>query len=134
MADFSDAEKQNLKIKFRESFRPFAPIIKEDKVSAWFDCKISSPYMLIVSNLKEDRILKKFSNKQIHKGFDKKNQVNSVVPSVIHVDLTARLQTVNKGSNKSIYEILDYFEKITNCPMLINTSFIKECFSRAFSQ
>ena len=111
----------NLKIKFRESFRPFAPIIKEDKVEEWFSKVHKSRYMLLVGELNSNKYIKKEINN--YKGFDKQKFVNNPIPSVIHVDNSARLQTVTKESNNKLYNILDEFEKITNCPILINTSF-----------
>ncbi|MDC3131938.1 hypothetical protein OA492_03385, partial [Pelagibacteraceae bacterium] len=111
----------NLKIKFRESFRPFAPIIKEDKVQEWFSDINVSQYMLFIATLNK----KKKNNivKDKLTGFEKLKVVNNIIPSVIHVDDTARIQTVTKSSNVSLYEILDKFEEKTNCPILINTSF-----------
>ena len=115
-------KKMNLKIKFRESFRPFAPIIKLDKLNEWFDLNIPSPYMMLVSNLKKEKELNaNFKNKA--KGFDKLNFINSPIPSVSHVDNSSRIQTVTLKTNSKLYLILDEFEKITKCPILINTSF-----------
>ena len=111
----------NLKIKFRESFRPFAPVIKEDKVKEWFYEIKKSRYMLLVSAINENKINNLKKNNNI--GFDKINFINNSIPSVIHVDNSARIQTVTKSSNDKLYNILDEFEKITNCPILINTSF-----------
>ena len=112
----------NLKIKFRESFRPFAPSIIKEKVSEWFELKKESPYMLIVSKILENR---KIKNKNINNtfGIDRLNLKRSSVPAITHVDYSARIQTVTKKTNPKFYNLLSNFEKKTDCPMLINTSF-----------
>lgn len=113
----------NLKIKFRESFRPFAPAIKYDKVSDWFEYNESSPYMLFVAKVKDGKIkLMNDADQQLF-GIDKLNIVRSEIPSVTHIDYSARLQTVHPETNRSFYELLSEFEAITGCPVLINTSF-----------
>ena len=113
----------NIKIKFRESFRPFAPIIKEDKLSEWYETDTISPYMLFVSKLKRNKYVEDISNKKFDNGFEKLNVKRSVIPAVTHVDYSSRLQTVSKESNSFLYDILNEFEKITKVPILINTSF-----------
>ena len=112
----------NLKIKFRESFRPFAPIIKEDKVIEWFEGIEKSPYMLFVTKIKQSKKNINKMNKEVS-GFEKLKYINNKIPAVIHVDDTARIQTVSKESNEKMYNILNEFENLSNCPILINTSF-----------
>jgi carbamoyltransferase len=114
----------NLKIKYRESFRPFAPSIILDSVSDWFDFKNESPYMLFVSKVKKSKIIK--DNNDDDKDMkltDKINSVRSLVPAITHVDYSARVQTVSRKSNPQYYDLLLKFKEITNCPILVNTSF-----------
>ena len=113
----------NLKIKYRESFRPFAPIIKADKVNEWFDLDIESPYMLLVDNVKKEKLIINSNNNSDLFGIDKLNLARSVIPAVTHVDNSARIQTLNKNVNPKFYKLLTKFEELTNCPILINTSF-----------
>ena len=115
-------KKLNLKIKFRESFRPFAPSVLEEKASSWFDLSSVSPYMLFVGEVKNKIKIKNDNLKKLSI-FDQLNQVRSSVPAITHVDYSARIQTVNKSNNKKFYDLLEKFEKHTNCPILINTSF-----------
>ena len=103
----------NLKIKFRESFRPFAPSILEEDLADWFNTKTKDPYMTFTSN-----VIKQDYSREI---LD--NNALSVIPSVTHVDGSSRIQTVKKETNKMFYELLKEFKKITDCPILINTSF-----------
>ncbi len=113
----------NLKVKFRESFRPFAPSVLYEKVSEWFDINTKSPYMTFVAKVNESKHLK-ISNKYENLfGIDKLNLERSQVPSVTHVDYSARIQTVHKETNLKFYGLIKEFEKITGCPILINTSF-----------
>ena len=113
----------NLKIKYRESFRPFAPVVKFDKVSEWFEHEGPSPYMLIVAPVKKDKRTE-ISNKQDELfGIDKLNIPRSQIPAVTHVDYSARVQTVHPETNPRFYHLLDEFEKRTECPVLVNTSF-----------
>ena len=113
----------NLKIKYRESFRPFAPIIKFDKVSEWFQHKGPSPYMLIVAPVLEaKRKLMSAADEKLF-GIDKLNVPRSDIPAVTHVDYSARLQTVHPETNPRFYQLLDAFEQQTDCPLLVNTSF-----------
>ena len=115
-------KKLNLKIKFRESFRPFAPSILEEYVNEWFDTNlIKSPYMLFTSKLKSNKLNKVDLN--YFQGFDKLNANISKVPAVTHVDNSARFQTVNKSENMQFYNIIYSFFKKTGVPILINTSF-----------
>ena len=113
----------NLKIKYRESFRPFAPIIKHDKVSEWFEHEGPSPYMLIVAPVREDKRKEMTSDQEKLFGIDKLNLIRSEIPAVTHVDYSARLQTVHPETNPRFYKLLDAFDERTNCPLLVNTSF-----------
>lgn len=115
--------KMNLKIKFRESFRPFAPAVKSDKISDWFQSDSKSPYMLFVSTLKEDKQIAVNSNETNLNGFKKLTLKRSLLPSITHVDYSARVQTVHKSTNPKFYRLLDIFEQETGCPVFINTSF-----------
>ena len=110
----------NLKIKFRESFRPFAPSILEEQSKNWFDLDCKSPYMLVVSDVKKNKLIKIKSNFNLLSTI---NQVRSVVPSITHIDNSARIQTVSKNSNPIFYELIKEFYKLTKTPILINTSF-----------
>ena len=110
----------NLKIKFRESFRPFAPSILEEQSKNWFNLDCKSPYMLIVSDVKKNKLVKVKSNLNT---LSKINQIRSIVPGITHVDNSARIQTVSKNSNPIFYELINEFYKLTQTPILINTSF-----------
>ena len=113
----------NLKIKFRESFRPFAPSVIREDVSNWFKLNNNSPYMLLVADVNES-IRKETTDEQKKLfGIDKLNVVRSDIPAVTHVDYSARIQTVHKDTNPKYYRLLENFKKITNCPILVNTSF-----------
>ena len=113
----------NLKIKYRESFRPFAPSIKCEKVSEWFDIDTESPYMLLVAKVNPDKQILITDDEKTLFGIDKLKVARSKIPAVTHVDYSARIQTVHKDTNPRYYDLLDQFEKLTNCPILINTSF-----------
>ena len=113
----------NLKIKYRESFRPFAPVVKHDKVSDWFEHQGPSPYMLIVAPVKEDKRTLMTEQQDKLFGIDKLNVPRSQIPAVTHVDYSARVQTVHPETNPRFYHLLDAFEKKTTCPVLVNTSF-----------
>tara|TARA_B100000787_G_scaffold170311_1_gene166224 strand:+ start:2450 stop:4285 length:1836 start_codon:yes stop_codon:yes gene_type:complete len=110
----------NLKVKFRESFRPFAPAVIEENLKEWFETNVPNSYMLLVSKVKSGKLLK---NSIQSKGFDQLNDKRSEIPAVTHVDNSARIQTVNEKTNKRFYNLLKEFKKITNVPILINTSF-----------
>ena len=113
----------NLKVKFRESFRPFAPSIIREDLSNWFNLNCDSPYMLLVADVNKSIRREMASEEKKLFGIDKLNVKRSNVPAVTHVDYSARIQTVNKETNKKYYELLQNFKKITNCPMIVNTSF-----------
>ena len=110
----------NLKVKFRESFRPFATAVIEENLKEWFETNVPNSYMLLVSKVKSGKLLK---NSIQSKGFDQLNDKRSEIPAVTHVDNSARIQTVNEKTNKRFYNLLKEFKKITNVPILINTSF-----------
>jgi|TARA_B100000315_G_C14568001_1_gene583961 carbamoyltransferase len=113
----------NLKVKFRESFRPFAPSIIRDDLSKWFDLDCDSPYMLLVAGVNKSirRIMTNEEKKLF--GIEKLNIKRSVIPAVTHIDYSARIQTVHKETNLKYYKLLQNFKKITNCPIVVNTSF-----------
>ena len=113
----------NLKVKFRESFRPFAPSILFNDVFEWFNLKIESPYMLIVSEVKKEKIIEMNEGQKKLFGIDKLNIKRSEIPAVTHVDYSARIQTVHKNTNPKYYDLLKKFKEITGCPVLVNTSF-----------
>lgn len=112
----------NLKVKFRESFRPFAPSVLEEECSNWFDLQVPSPYMLLVAEINEN---KKILNQEVNNlcGLDKLKLVRSDIPAVTHVDFSARIQTVNKETNPDYYELIKEFFHLTGCPVIVNTSF-----------
>ncbi len=113
----------NLKVKFRESFRPFAPSVLIDKVSEWFELDIQSPYMLFVANINNLKKKEMTINEKKLFGIEKLNIKRSDIPAVTHVDYSARIQTVNQKTNERYYKLIKKFEEITGCPVLINTSF-----------
>ena len=113
----------NLKIKFRESFRPFAPSVLREEVNNWFELNYDSPYMLLVSDIKKDLQIPMSKNDNELFGIDKLNIKRSSIPAVTHVDYSARIQTVHKETNSKYYNLLKEFYKITGCPVLVNTSF-----------
>ncbi len=113
----------NLKVKYRESFRPFAPSILSSDLSEWFETSTPSPYMLIVSNINSNKTIKMSDEQKKLFGIDKLNVIRSEIPSVTHVDYSARIQTVHKETNLKYFRLLEKFKKKTNCPILINTSF-----------
>jgi len=113
----------NLKVKFRESFRPFAPSVLKQEASNWFDIKVESPYMLLVSQVKENKRKKLTELEENLFGIEKLNVPRSSIPAVTHVDYSARVQTVNNYNNPRYYGLLEEFFLKTNCPVLVNTSF-----------
>jgi carbamoyltransferase len=114
--------KLNLKIKFRESFRPFAPAILKDFVSEYFQFQSESPYMLMVAQINENIKINQYNNAEIN-GFERLKNKISKVPAVTHVDYSARIQTVEKSTNKKFHSLITKFYEKTSCPILINTSF-----------
>ena len=112
----------NKKIKFRESFRPFAPAVLEEYTSEYFDLDTTSPYMLLVAQVKSEKRTNT-SNSDNGDAMSRINQVRSVIPAVTHLDYSARLQTVNEHLHPDFYHLIKEFYKLTGCPMLINTSF-----------
>ena len=113
----------NLKVKYRESFRPFAPAILFEKVSEWFEINSESPYMLIVSDVKKSKQFQMTNEQKNLFGIDKLNVKRSSIPSVTHVDYSARIQTVHKETNPIFHKLIEQFERITKYPVLVNTSF-----------
>ena len=113
----------NLKVKYRESFRPFAPSILREDLNDWFEMKTDSPYMLFVSNIKKKRTLELTNEQKKLFGIDLLNVKKSEIPAVTHVDYSARIQTVSKESNPLYYKLIKKFKEKTNCPVLVNTSF-----------
>lgn len=113
----------NLKIKFRESFRPFAPIVKREDVNEWFDLNSDSPYMLIVAPVNAKKLIKDNKDSFHLTGLDRLGIQRSTIPAVTHVDNSARIQTVQQDTNPTLYSLLDEFQKLTGCPVLVNTSF-----------
>ncbi len=113
----------NLKIKFRESFRPFAPSVLREDLNNWFELNYDSPYMLLVSDVKKDKQITMSEKDEKLFGIEKLNIKRSSVPAITHVDYSARIQTVHKETNPKYYNLLTQFKKITNCPVLVNTSF-----------
>ena len=113
----------NLKIKFRESFRPFAPSVLREDVNEWFELDHDSPYMLLVSEVKKNKQLKMKKEEEDLFGIDKLNVKRSSIPAITHVDYSARIQTVHKETNPRYYDLINEFKKNTNCPVLVNTSF-----------
>jgi len=113
----------NLKIKFRESFRPFAPSILREDVNEWFDLDGDSPYMLLVSKIRKDKQIKMTEKDENLFGIEKLNVKRSNIPAITHVDYSARIQTVHEDTNPRYHKLITEFKKITNCPVLVNTSF-----------
>ena len=113
----------NLKVKYRESFRPFAPSILNDDLNEWFELNTSSPYMLFVSNVKKDKTIEMNDEQKKLFGIDKLNIKRSEIPAVTHVDYSARIQTVHEKTNKRYFKLLKKFKEKTNCPIIVNTSF-----------
>jgi len=116
-------KKLNLKVKYRESFRPFAPSVLNERVYDWFDLNIDSPYMLLVADVKKDIRKEMTDDEKKLFGIEKLNIVRSSIPSVTHVDYSARIQTVHKETNPLYYNLISKFNELTKCPVIINTSF-----------
>ena len=113
----------NLKVKYRESFRPFAPSILREHVGEWFEHDGNSPYMLLVANVKGDKRLEMTKNQKGLFGIEKLNVPRSSVPAITHVDYSARIQTVHSDTNPKYHALITRFNEITGCPLVVNTSF-----------
>jgi len=113
----------NLKVKYRESFRPFAPSILRDDLDDWFDITVDSPYMLMVANINKDKMIKMNDAQKKLFGIEKLNIKRSEIPAVTHVDYSARIQTVHKETNERYFKLIQKFKEKTNCPVIVNTSF-----------
>jgi carbamoyltransferase len=113
----------NLKVKYRESFRPFAPSVLREDVKEWFELDADSPYMLLVADVVESRRRKMTAYEEQLFGIDKLNVVRSEIPAVTHVDYSARIQTVHRETNPRYHALLSVFKEKTGCPVLVNTSF-----------
>jgi carbamoyltransferase len=113
----------NLKVKYRESFRPFAPSVLREKVTEWFDIEADSPYMLLVADVAKPKCISMTDKERALFGLEKLNVKRSSIPAVTHVDYSARVQTVDAVKNLRYYQLLSAFEKLTGCPVLVNTSF-----------
>ena len=113
----------NLKIKYRESFRPFAPSILKDDLTEWFEINTDSPYMLMVSNINNNKTIEMNEVQKKLFGIDKLNIKRSEIPAVTHVDYSARIQTVHKETNEKYFKLIKKFKEKTTCPIVVNTSF-----------
>ncbi len=113
----------NLKVKFRESFRPFAPSVLREDVADWFELDVDSPYMLLVANVKVERRIPLPAHEQSLFGIEKLHVARSTIPAVTHVDYSARIQTVSAQTNPRYHALLSEFKRQTGCPVLVNTSF-----------
>ena len=113
----------NLKVKYRESFRPFAPSILREDLSTWFDMNVDSSYMLLVANINSDKKIEMTNEQKNLFGIDKLNVKRSKIPAVTHVDYSARVHTVTKNINNRYYDLISKFKEKTGCPVIVNTSF-----------
>ena len=113
----------NLKVKYRESFRPFAPAVLREDLSEWFEMDVDSPYMLMVANISSKKSIEMTKDQKNLFGIDKLNIKRSEIPAVTHVDYSARIQTVHKETNLKYYKLIKRFKEKTNCPVVVNTSF-----------
>ena len=113
----------NLKVKYRESFRPFAPSILKEDLSDWFDLDVESPYMLLVADINSNKKIEMTDEQKKLFGIEKLNIKRSEIPAVTHVDYSARIQTVTKDNNKKYYDLIAKFKEKTGCPVVVNTSF-----------
>ena len=113
----------NLKIKYRESFRPFAPAILREDLAQWFELDVDSPYMLLVAEVVPGKRIPMTASQESLFGIDKLNVLRSQIPAVTHVDYSARVQTVHRDTNAVFYDLLKRFKQATGCPVLVNTSF-----------
>jgi carbamoyltransferase len=120
----SSVQKQlNLKVKYRESFRPFAPSVLREHVHEWFDIDVDSPYMLLVAEVNRNRQLPIAETDKALFGIDLLNVPRSTIPAVTHVDNSARIQTVHRESHPRYHQLITRFKEKTGCPVLVNTSF-----------
>ena len=113
----------NLKVKYRESFRPFAPSVLIEDLSDWFELSVESPYMLLVANVNPNKKIEMTEKQKKLFGIEKLNIKRSEIPAVTHVDYSARVQTVTKKTNKRYYDLISKFKEKTGCPVIVNTSF-----------
>src|SRR5438067_719305 len=113
----------NLKIKFREGFRPFAPSVLRERVAEYFELECDSPYMLLVAPVRRDRQIPMTDEQRRLWGIDQLNVVRSDIPAVTHIDYSARVQTVARETNPDYYDLIAEFERLTGCAVLVNTSF-----------
>ena len=113
----------NLKVKFRESFRPFAPSVLREDLSEWFEMNVDSPYMLLVADINSNKKIQMTNEQRKLFGIDKLNIKRSEIPAVTHVDYSARIQTVTKNTNNRYYDLIAKFKEKTGCPVIVNTSF-----------
>ena len=116
-------KKMNLKIKYRESFRPFAPSVLDEAAKDYFDIDRKSPYMLLVADIKKDLQRPMSQEERELFGIDKLNVVRSEIPAVTHVDYSARIQTVHRDTNPTYWSTIKAFQDLTNCAVIVNTSF-----------
>ncbi len=113
----------NLRVKYRESFRPFAPSVLREDVADWFDLDGDSPYMLMVADVTKNRQRKMTADEEKLFGIDKLNVPRSEIPAVTHVDYSARIQTVHAETNPRYHRLIGRFKEMTGCPVVVNTSF-----------
>ena len=113
----------NLKIKYRESFRPFAPSVLREDLSDWFEMNVDSPYMLLVANINSNKKIEMSEDQNKLFGIDKLKIKRSIIPAVTHVDYSARIQTVSKNTNQTYYDLISKFKEKTGCSVIVNTSF-----------
>jgi carbamoyltransferase len=113
----------NLKVKYRESFRPFAPSVLREDVSAWFEHETDSPYMLLVADVQSNKRRVMTKEEEALFGIDKLNVPRSSVPAITHVDYSARIQTVHDDTNPKYHAVISKFKEKTGCPLVVNTSF-----------
>jgi carbamoyltransferase len=126
LADARSAAMQsvlNLKVKFRESFRPFAPSVRREDVADWFEMDADSPYMLLVATVAPHRRREVNPDAEAQTGISRLNAIRSEIPAVTHVDYSARIQTVDRETNPKFHALLTLFQQQTGCPVLVNTSF-----------
>ena len=113
----------NLKVKYRESFRPFAPSVLREDVENWFDINVDSPYMLLVADIRSEKKIEMTADENKLFGIEKLNIKRSEIPAVTHIDYSARIQTVTKKNNSRYYDLIAKFKEKTGCPLIVNTSF-----------